>query len=377
MIAVSQCRHSRHFVLTKVGECLYRSECGSYFAVVKHLGKQHRKSLQTKDRGIAAKKLGEFRQKLRHFAPTAGNIPAAVTFGQIAKMWLESISIHLQKTTYIRRAYCINASLRTFKNRPIVKITLLDCERWATKRNKNVKARTFNCDLETMRLVFNYAISHGLVMDNPALGIRRRRLDTASVVIPSRQQFKMLIADMRLRAVNSADIVEFLAYSGCRSGEAHEVRWSDVDFASKTLRINIGDTGTKKHTRSIPLFPPLERLLRDMLARLPKPPKPNDHVLADINAGWALTTACRRLGLPPYHRHTMRHFFCSTAIEAGVNVLTVSKWAGHRDAQMICRVYGHASEGQSTAMARRMVFDAGDAMKSETAASGTTPRSDP
>lgn len=246
-----------------------------------------------------------------------------------------------------------------FKTKPIAKITLLDCEHWATARSKKVKARTFNCDLETMRLVFTYAISHGIVLDNPAAGIRRRRLDTAVVVIPSKEQFKMLVADMRTRAVNSADIIEFLAYSGFRSGEAHEVRWSDVSFETKTLRITIGDAETKKHSRTIPLFPPLERLLRDMLARLRKPPKPNDHVLADINAGWALSTACRRLGLPPYHRHTMRHFFCSTAIEAGVDVLTVSKWAGHRNAEMICRIYGHASQEQSTEMAKRMTFDAG------------------
>jgi integrase len=359
MIAVNQNRRSRHFILAKVAECLYRSECGSYFAVVKHLGKQHRKSLQTKHRGIAVKKLGEFRQKLRHLAPAAGNIPAAISFGQVAAMWLESVAIHLQKTTYIRRTYCINASLRLFKSRPIGKITLLDCEHWATKRNRSVRARTFNCDLETLRLVFAYAISHGLLMDNPAAGIRRRRLDTAAVVIPSRQQFRMLVADMRTRAMNAANIIEFLAYSGFRSGEAHEVRWADVDLEGKTLKITVGDNETKKHTRTIPLFPPLERLLRDMLARLPKPPKPNDHVLADIHAGWALSTACRRLGLPPYHRHTMRHFFCSTAIEAGVDVLTVSKWAGHRDAQMVCRVYGHASEGQSTEMSKRMVFDAG------------------
>src|ERR1039457_7260962 len=143
---------SRHFILTKVGECLYRSECGTYFAVVKHLGKQHRKSLQTTNRGIAVKKLGEFRQKLRHLAPAAGNIPTAISFGQVAAMWLESVAIHLQKTTYVRRSFCINASLRTFKTQPIGKITLLDCERWATKRSKLVKGRTFNCDLETLRL---------------------------------------------------------------------------------------------------------------------------------------------------------------------------------------------------------------------------------
>ena len=360
MIAVRQSRQTRRFPLAKVGECLYRSECGTYFGVVKHLGRQHRKSLQTKDRGIAVKKLGEFRQKLRHLAPAAGNIPAAVSFGQVATMWLSSIAVHLQKTTYARRFGCINHSLRSFKTKPIGKITLLDCERWATRRSKEVRPRTSNYDLETLRLIFTYAIAHGLVMDNPSAGVRRRRLDTATVVIPSREQFKLLIADMRQRTTDSADIVEFLAYSGARSGEAHHVRWSDVDFEAKTLRITMADTDTKKHARTIPLFPPLERLLRDMLARLRKPPQPREYVLPRINAHWAMATACRRMGFPPFGRKTMRHLFCSTAIELGIDVLTVSKWAGHRDAQMVCRVYGHSSEQQSNEMAKKMVFDAGD-----------------
>src|SRR5580700_9074126 len=72
MVAVNRIRpQSRRFILTKVGECLYRSEAGSYFAVVKHQGKQHRKCLQTKDRSIAAKTLGKFRPKLRGLVLTA------------------------------------------------------------------------------------------------------------------------------------------------------------------------------------------------------------------------------------------------------------------------------------------------------------------
>jgi integrase len=362
MIAVNRARplsrQTRRFILTEVGECLYRSEAGSYFAVVKNNGKQHRLSLQTKDRGIAAKKLAEYRQKLRGLAPSNGKIPADISFGQVATMWLSSIAVHLEKRTYARRSGCINHSLLAFRNRPIGKISLLDCERWATRRSKEVKARTFNYDLETLRLILAYGVSHGLVLDNPAAGIRRRRLDTEAVVIPSREQFCRLVADIRQRTTDSADIVEFLAYSGCRSGESRQVRWLDVDFAAKTLRIAMGDTPTKKHNRTIPLFPPLERLLKDMLARMPKPPLPNALVLPRINARWAMQTACRRLGLPPYGRKTMRHLFCSTAIELGVDVLTVAKWAGHRDAQMICRVYGHSRQEQSTEMAKRMTFDA-------------------
>src|ERR1017187_10253183 len=121
MIAVSQCRHSRHFVLTKVGECLYRSQCGSYFAVVKHLGRQHRKSLQTKDRDVAKKRVGEFRQRL--CAPSSTDRPptvktadpaAAITFDQLAKRGLDSVAVYLKPSTHERRCWAVKVVLRRF-----------------------------------------------------------------------------------------------------------------------------------------------------------------------------------------------------------------------------------------------------------------------
>src|SRR5437016_6570393 len=102
MIAINKClrmkrRQSRHFLLSKVGECLYRSDCGSYFAVVKHLGKQHRLSLKTTDRNVARKKLAEFRQQLCS-PPTerpAAAKAAAITFDELAKRWLDAVEVHL------------------------------------------------------------------------------------------------------------------------------------------------------------------------------------------------------------------------------------------------------------------------------------------
>ena len=165
MIAVNQRlreqrRQSRRFILAKVGECLYRSECGSYFAVVKHLGRQHRRSLQTKDRGIAGKKLGEFRQKLNGLAPAADH--AALTFEEIARGWLAAISVHLKESTHSRRVDMVRYVARSFRGKAASKISRLDCEHWATRRCKQVRSRTFNSELETMKLVFNYAIEHGL-----------------------------------------------------------------------------------------------------------------------------------------------------------------------------------------------------------------------
>jgi integrase len=218
--------------------------------------------------------LGEYRQGLCAPSPTesspaskAADPAAAITYDQLAKRWLDSVSVHLKPSTHERRCYAVKVVLRRFKKKHANKISKLDCEQWATRRSKQVKGRTFNCELETLNLIFKYGIAHGLFAENPAAGIRHRRLDTAVVLVPSREQFKMLVGDMRLRTAAASNWIEFLGYSGCRTGEASAVRWKNVDWERKTMMVDVGESGTKNHeNRIIPLFPPLERLLRDIRA---------------------------------------------------------------------------------------------------------------
>ena len=55
----------------------------------------------------------------------------------------------------------------------------------------------------------------------------------------------------------------------------------------------------------------------------------------------------------------MRHFFCSNCIEAGVDFLALSRWLGHSDGGVLVgKTYGHLRQEHSTAMAKRITFDA-------------------
>src|SRR5436190_15225662 len=48
----------------KVGECLYRHTSGNYYALVKRGGKQFRRSLKTRDRRLAERKLADLRRQV-------------------------------------------------------------------------------------------------------------------------------------------------------------------------------------------------------------------------------------------------------------------------------------------------------------------------
>ncbi|MFJ5045598.1 tyrosine-type recombinase/integrase [Streptomyces sp. NPDC088719] len=46
-------------------------------------------------------------------------------------------------------------------------------------------------------------------------------------------------------------------------------------------------------------------------------------------------------GKPKYHPHSLRHFFASTALAAGIPIHEVSRWLGHKSITTTVDIYGH------------------------------------
>ncbi|MBI5818311.1 MAG: site-specific integrase [Verrucomicrobia bacterium] len=351
--------------LENVGECLYREATSKiYYALFKRGGRQIKQSLKTTDKELAKRRLEPLRQKVvRLNTKDAGDL----LFADLAKRWLETKAGALKPSSHERRRTSI-ASLEPHFKATVRSIGKLQVEEWATKRAKDASARTFNIDRETLIQILDYAASHGLILDNPARTIHRRKESRPPLVIPTKLQFTTLIDQLRAepQAQEAADLCEFLAYGGCRLGEAIQVQWGDVNFDKKAFMVTGGETGTKNHeARSVPLFPSLERLLMEMRDGRLTPPETTDKLFSITKAEQAMNTACRNAKLPHFTHHSLRHFFCSNAIEAGIDFKVIAGWLGHKDGGvLVAKTYGHLRDEHSTLMAKRMTFDA--ASKPET-----------
>jgi integrase len=374
-----------HQGLNRVGENLFRSDAsGIYYAIFRRDGKQIRRSLKTGDRKLAERKLGELRGKVERLTTDqAKSLPFAEwnpdnpgeLVGGLAKRWLDFASLNLKPSSLDRRFRTVKSLAPHFKGKTVASVTMLDVERWASKRIKECSLRTFNMELETLKLVFDYAMQHGILLDNPAAKIKRRKLNATKLDVPNRDQFKALLGEMReCRKLTKAcseseaaeNLTEFLAYSGCRLAEAvgdsqfgkPPMTWGDVDFALKVFTVTGKGVGGGK-TRTVPLFPPLERLLLKMKASLAAPPAADEPIFKILSSKKAIQTACRRLGLPQYSHHTFRHFFASNAIEKGIDFKVIAEWLGHADGGvLVARTYGHLRAEHSARMAKLMNFDA-------------------
>jgi integrase len=356
----------------KVAECLYRNESSDiYYAFVKRHGKQFRRSLKTSDRQLAKRRLAEFREKVTRLSQTkhAGSL----TFEELTDRWLETIEPSLKPSSYRRRLTCVEDLQPYFKDASVRNISARHCDAWLTERGAKLSARSFNIERETLNLIFDYARRDGLLLDNPASTIERRKQPKPKLVIPTRPQFRLLVEAIRSmdrRAWDGADLVELLAYSGMRIGEAVNLTWADVDFDRGVFTVTGGELGTKNlEARTVPLFPALRELLQRI--RGGRSPAPTDRVIPISDAKKAIDTACQKAKLPHFTHHALRHYFVSNAIEAGVDFKVIANWVGHKDGGvLVAKTYGHLRDTHSFEMAKRMNFSATSA---ETAPANIVP----
>src|SRR4051812_15801513 len=99
--AANGAKQTRKVVFHRVAENLYRLETsGGYYGLVKRGDKQFRRSLKTKDRKLAERRLNELRSQV-------GNLTISddsrLSFDDVAKRWMAVTSHPLKPSSAARR----------------------------------------------------------------------------------------------------------------------------------------------------------------------------------------------------------------------------------------------------------------------------------
>jgi integrase len=330
----------------RVAQCLYRNSANNiYYALVKKRGKQHRKSLKTSDRQLAGRRLIEFRGQIDRFVvPTKDR---NITFIELAKDWFDTAKTRYKPSSARAAAGHLKQLNKHFGISPVRNITLTDIHNWEKSRGATVSASSFNHEKSVFVAILNHAIREGLILENRALTIARRKTPKRKIVIPSKEQFTTLVNTIRsfgCRAWDGADLIEILAYSGMRLSEATGMVWADIDFERSQFAVTGGAKGTKNHeARVVPLFPALRALFERIKQK--KKVEQTEKVLGIGSAKKAIGHACKKAGLPHFHHHLFRHFFVSQAIENGVDFKTITAWekGGMDSVWAMSRTFGRMS----------------------------------
>jgi integrase len=355
-----------------------RQPGGVYYARLYVNGGTKWISLQTRVKGVAKTELAKRMQQTYGVRRArAATVKGSATLGDLAAIYLHGVDLDtdLKPESKHYRHKTVKSLMRSwpeFAAKAPAKVSESECKEWANRYHQKYSPTLYNNTLDTVRHIFNVAIERGLIARNPALVVAKVKVTPKKLELPSSEQFKSIVEHIRgmhgggcAASKGCGDLVEFLAYSGCRISEAARVRWTDVQWPDieqeKPGRIYIGPSKYDLVGRYIPLLEPM----LDLLNQIKGEPRwfrsdrrrGGGFILSVADCEAALTNACTKANATRITHHDLRHLFATRCIESGVDIPTVSRWLGHKDGGALAmKTYGHLRDEHSAAMAAKVRF---------------------
>ncbi|MBA3584517.1 MAG: tyrosine-type recombinase/integrase [Gemmatimonadetes bacterium] len=185
--------------------------------------------------------------------------------------------------------------------------------------------------LELVRAMLNRAREWGHLPEagpNPAGRVERFPEHSRERFLTRDELPRVIVAINEERNVYVRAVLLFLLLTGLRKGEALSIRWEDVDFDNRLVRLPVTKTG---RGRTVPLTPAAVRLL-DSLPREAGNPwafpghRAGSH-LSSLAKPWSRIRA--RAGVPDVTLHDLRRSVGSHLAMAGVGLPIVGSILGH------------------------------------------------
>jgi len=224
---------------------------------------------------------------------------------------------------------------------------LVDLDTYLKNTKPPRSPKTINHYMKTLSAMFNFAIRKGYMKYNfakevkPYTVARKRReysREEIARILEAADRIELEAWPHATLQPYAKRIILILLYTGMRSGELVNLKWSDV----KGDRITLSETETKQKKETII---PLSDGLRAILDSIPKK---DEYVIPRRRPGETpcpktLIRKIKKLtGIEDFDLHKFRHTAASWLIASGVDVVTVKELLGHSSIKTT-EIYSHSS----------------------------------
>ncbi|MGE4294434.1 MAG: tyrosine-type recombinase/integrase [Campylobacterales bacterium] len=246
--------------------------------------------------------------------------------------------------------------LDSYGSRPIHGITAQEVRDWFRKRLDDKSAATFRNYHSVVHGIFEEALLDEEIQANPVAKVRKPKMrGTQKPPDPfSPQEVRQLIEGTEGWLRN---LIALMFLSGIRTGEALGLRWENVDFNEREIRIYearrkgySGDTKTEGSRRILPLLDALLPYMQAQRRLTGAHPSGFVFVAERSDAPWKDSSRItayhwypllERLGMRRRIMYQLRHSFAIAAIDTGsLPVSRIAQMMGHTSTQMIFQRYG-------------------------------------
>ncbi|MBC7457645.1 MAG: site-specific integrase [Bdellovibrionaceae bacterium] len=281
-----------------------------------------------------------------------------VTWQKWIEHVLEKYRIEYRTSTYFNYKHCLNKWFDPVWNEKFMDdIKPSDVHQVIFERCKETSSYTQRGLLKIVKRVFNIAIEEGLLVRNPAVGIRVKCAD-ANQAILNRNEIEILLQEARNSEHRFFPHWTLALLTGMRSGELYSLRWTDVDLVTGKINISKawtkcngeGPTKTAKN-RIYPISNEGRKFLVELQTRYCK----NSEFVLPRLWEWdqgeqakVLKSFCTDIGITPVKFHDLRATFITQMLNNGVPLSKVMAIVGHsslKTTQGYLRLSGKDIEG--------------------------------
>ena len=253
----------------------------------------------------------------------------------------------------------------------LTEIKPIDCQRIFTNMaDEGYRTTTIYQARITLFNMLEFAKENEVILSNPC-----KRSVKSDMGKPS-QKKEALTIEVQKKFLEQAtgrsyeNQFRFLLQTGLRTGELIGLKWTDIDFESKTLKIQrsmeyrysvgewrVGEPKSKSGYRTIPLT---KESVRILMAQIEK----NEKIIKETSNEWsdfvflcrtgepvknstydtALFKICDKAGIKRFSMHVLRHTFATRCIEGGMMPKTLQKILGHSNIGITMNLYVHITE---------------------------------
>ena len=263
-------------------------------------------------------------------------------FKDMAKLYLEDHS-RVNKRSYPTDCYNMHRLTQIFGEKALSEIRPQDVEKFKAQLSKEVSIATTNRHLGLLTGVFNKAIEWGKTDNNPIRKVKKFKENNERVRYLTEDE------ESRLKTVFPEEHwpkVEIAYNTGLRRGEQFNLKWTDVNFQSRTITIRNPKSGETEYVK-------MNDRVKEIFQNLPSRLKsvwvfPSETGETPLNANNFINRVFQpaltheKAKITDFRWHDLRHTFGSRLVMAGVDLRTVQELMRHKTIKMTLR-YTHLS----------------------------------
>lgn len=239
----------------------------------------------------------------------------------------------------------------SWMKRPALDITPADVEDLLLELTRQGYSNCRKYNIKTaINSVFRWGIRKRMLKgltESPGYGIKISRKESKKPEILNLSEIRKLLETARSVNHPWQSIWTIALHTGMRSGELHALKWSNIDFETKRIKVETSydfqakkdDTTKGGYWREVPINSELDRILKELKLKS----HGQSHVLPRIEQ-WAgggaakiIRAFCEEIGLPSICFHTLRACWATQLLRQKVAPIVVMKIGGWTELKVMQR----------------------------------------